>query len=295
MRRLLALLLILAASAARTTAGAETPGTIKLATWNLEWLTTRPTGDPSLPDDASTKRPEDIATLAGYAAHLDADAVGIEEVDGPEIAARIFPPDRYQILMTGDHVVQRVGLALRRGFEVTRNPDLLALDVTRPNAEHHLRSGLDVTISRAGMRLRILVVHLKTGCWRHGFDEAAPYPCTMLHAQLAVLQAWLAAREAEHVPFVLMGDFNRNMPVHDIFLDALEAASPMTLATAGHISPCWGGEAFIDHIFAGGPAATWLEPETLRVMVYRETTPEMKERLSDHCAVSVLLDPARRP
>ena len=58
-----------------------------------------------------------------------------------------------------------VGLALLRGFEVTRNPDLLALDVTRPNAEHHLRSGLDVTISRrAGMRLRILVVHLKTGC-----------------------------------------------------------------------------------------------------------------------------------
>ncbi len=277
-----------------TAAGhAEPPPGIKLATWNLEWLTTRPTGDASLPDDATTKRPEDIATLAGYAAHLDADAVGIQEVDGPEIAARIFPPDRYQIFMTDDHVVQRVGLAVRRGFVVTRYPDLQGLDVTSPGAAHHLRSGLDVSIARDGMRLRILVVHLKTGCWRMGFGGSAPYQCRLLHLQLDVLKSWLEARQAEHIPFVLMGDFNRNMPVHDLFLDALEASAPMVLATAGHISPCWGGEDFIDHIFAGGAAQAWLAPETLRVMVYRETNPDMKERLSDHCAVSVRLAPDR--
>ncbi len=289
----LALWLPLTGPGAQAAAPTATPAAIKLATWNLEWLTTRPTGDPSLPDDATTKLPADIATLAAYAAHLDADAVGIEEVDGPEIAARIFPADRYQIFMTGDHVVQRVGIAVRRGFEVVRHPDLLALDVTSPDAEHHLRSGLDVTITRAGLQLRVLVVHLKTGCWRSGFSETEPYQCKLLHRQLEILKAWLEARQAEHVPFVLMGDFNRNMPAHDVFLDALEASAPMVLATSGHISPCWGGENFIDHIFAGGPAAPWLEPETLRVMVYRETSPEMKERLSDHCAVSVLLDPAR--
>ena len=108
-----------------------------------------------------------------------------------------------------------------------------------------------------------------------------------------MLKSWLEARQAEHIPFVLMGDFNRNMPVHDLFLDALEASAPMVLATAGHISPCWGGEDFIDHIFAGGAAQAWLAPETLRVMVYRETNPDMKERLSDHCAVSVRLAPDR--
>nr|WP_321983539.1 endonuclease/exonuclease/phosphatase family protein [uncultured Lichenicoccus sp.] len=289
MRILLALLLVLAAPGAQAAA----PGTIKLATWNLEWLTTRPTGDPSLPDDATTKRPEDILTLAAYATHLDADVVGIQEVDGPEIAARIFPPDRYRIFMTGDHVVQRVGLAVRLGFEVARNPDVLELDVTSPNAVHHLRSGLDVTITRDGLSLRILVVHLKTGCWRLGFSDTEPYQCRLLQRQLAVLRGWLEARQAEHLPFVLMGDFNRNMPAHDVFLDGLEQSSPMVLATTGHISPCWGGEDFIDHIFAGGPAAPWLVPETLRVMVYRETTPEMRERLSDHCAVSVLLKPSR--
>jgi exonuclease III len=30
-----------------------------------------------------------------------------------------------------------------------------------------------------------------------------------------------------------------------------------------------------------------MQADTLRVMVYRETDPEMKERLSDHCPVSV--------
>ena len=269
--------------------------TWKLATWNMEWLTLRPDGDPSLPDDAHPKRLADILTLAAYAARLDGDAVGIEEVDGPEIAQRIFPADRYRIEMTGDHVVQRVGIAIRRDYAVTRNADVTGLDATAPGARLHLRSGLDVTIARDGSRLRILVVHLKTGCWDRPLVGHGPVACRVLRTQLGVLQDWIAARRNEGVAFVVMGDFNRDLLATDPFLEALEQSAPLALATAGHANPCWGGEAFIDHILAGGPARRWLRPESLRVLVYRETDPDMKERLSDHCPVSARLDPEHGP
>ena len=266
---------------------------LKLATWNLEWLTLRPDGDPSLPDDAHPKQPADIAILSAYAKRLDADVVGIEEVDGPEVAARIFPPDRYRIEMTHDDVVQRVGLAVRIGFAVTRNPDVTELDASAPGAAHHLRSGLDATISRDGTSLRILAVHLKTGCWDHSLQGKGPDACRLLRKQLGVLEDWIAARRREGVAFALLGDFNRDLSARDPFLGGLEQAAPLALATAGHANPCWGGEAFIDHIMTGGPARLWMRPESLRVMVYRETDPEMKERLSDHCPVSVRLDTGR--
>jgi hypothetical protein len=70
---------------------------------------------------------------------------------------------------------------------------------------------------------------------------------------------------------------------------ALQHAAPLTRATEGHASPCRGGEAFIDHIMLGGAARDWLEPDSLRVMTYREIGAEWKERLSDHCPVSVRL------
>jgi hypothetical protein len=39
----------------------------------------------------------------------------------------------------------------------------------------------------------------------------------------------------------------------------------------------------------GGAARAWLLPDTLRVLTYRETGEAWKERLSDHCPVSVRL------
>ncbi len=281
------LLLCLAALPAAPAAALE----LKIATWNLEWLTLRPDAD--LPEDAHTKRLDDIATLARYARHLNADVVGVEEVDGADMAARMFPRADYRIEMIGDPVIQQTGIAIRRDYQVIRNPDVIGLDTYGRHAKYPLRSGLDVTISRDGHNLRILVVHLKTGCWSRPLNAKGPRACQVLRTQLHVLQDWLSARSAEGVPFVLMGDFNRNMPAHDPFLEALDQAAPMSLATAGYISPCWGGEAFIDHILTGGAARGWMEPGSLRVMVYREKDPAMKERISDHCAVSVRLDTGR--
>ena len=262
-RVLLALLLAFLALPARA---AE----LKIATWNLEWLTDLPEGDRALPKDAHPKRPEDIATLAGYATQLNADVIAIQEVDGREIAARIFPPDRYSIHMTADHVVQRVGLVVRRGLNYDVNPDDTALALPGPPPAH-LRSGADITLHLAAGPLRILAVHLKTGCQRDPLTTSRRAQCKTLAEQLPPLQAWIATRKAEGGAFIVLGDFNRWMDGKDQFIARLRDAAPLVRATEGSSSPCWGGEHFIDHILAGGAAGSWMQPGTLSVQVFRET------------------------
>ena len=68
---------------------------LKIATWNLEWLTLRPAGDPALPANVVPKTAADRALLRRYALALDADVIGFQEVDGPAAATEVFPPDRW--------------------------------------------------------------------------------------------------------------------------------------------------------------------------------------------------------
>lgn len=268
---LLALLLPLSASAAE----------LKIATWNLNWLTTRQAGDRGLPADVAPRSEGDFALLSQYALQLDADVVAIEEIDGLSAAGKVFPRDRYSIHMTHDHVVQRVGIVVRRGLRYDINPDITALSA------NHLRSGADITLHLDGADLRVLAVHLKTGCRDIPMAKAKGRACEELREQVQPLTDWITARRLEGIPFIILGDFNRWMDRSDSFLAALRQAAPLTRATEGHSSPCWGKENFIDHILAGGAAATWMRPDSLRVLTYQETDRSWKERLSDHCPVSV--------
>ena len=263
---------------------------LKLATWNLDWLTVRSPEAADLPPDAHPKRAEDIEILNHYAAELNADVIAIQEVDGAAVAARVFPADKYSIHMSHDHEVQRVGVVVRRGLHYDVNADLTDL-----NIDHHLRSGVDITLRLAPAPLRILAVHLKTGCFDRPLRERGRNDCAELRKQLTVLADWITARRSEGVAFTVLGDFNRHMEGRDKFWSTLARAAPLTRATEGRSSPCWGGEAFIDHIILGGAARDWLEADSLRVLTYRETSAGWKDRLSDHCPVSVRLrlpDPA---
>ncbi len=278
---------------------------IKLATWDLGWLTARPAGDPALPDRIAPKRPEDLARLARYAVALEADIVAFQGVDGAEVAERVFDAGDYAVLVTGDTVLQRTGFAVRRSLRVERHPDLAGLD-PYPDATFRLRSGADVTVTApGGAQLRLLSVHLKSGCRDDPLERptqempAQNQPdkpaCATLARQAGVLADWIAARATAGEAFVVLGDFGRVMEGADPFLATLAAAAPLLRATEHRASPCWGGMDFVDHILLGGAARGWLEPGTLRVMAYRETEPAWRARLSDHCPVSVRLrlpDPA---
>ncbi|MBN8902111.1 MAG: hypothetical protein J0H57_13850, partial [Rhodospirillales bacterium] len=167
------------------------------------------------------------------------------------------------------------------------NPDLTAVAVDH---ELRMRSGADITLHLPGHDLRLLAVHLKRGCQDQPLARSKRRACVELRAQLAPLQDWIAARQREGVAFALLGDFNRWMDGRDRFLSQLRTAAPLLRATEGRSSPCWGNEAFIDHILLGGAARDWLVPDSLRVLTYRERGDGWRDRLSDHCPVSIRLD-----
>lgn len=269
---------------------------LKLATWDLGWLTLRPAGEAGLPDNVHPKSATDLALLAGYAARLDADIVALQGVDDAAVAEAVFPPARYTLILAGDAVLQHTGFAIRQSLAANRNPDLLALD-PYPAARLHLRAGSDVTLQLGGQTLRLLSVHLKSGC-RDGALEAATAPgdtgarsaCATLLRQAQVLERWVRDRAADPAAsFVVLGDFGRVMEGGDDLAARIGGATTLRRATAGHASPCWGPGPFVDDILIGGPAGGWVQPASLRVMVFHETGAEWRDRLSSHCPVSVRL------
>ena len=264
---------------------------LKLATWNIAWLTLRVPSDPSLPRDLTPRQPGDFTLLAGYARRLDADVVALQEVDGPEAAARIFDPRDYAFFFPDEQDIQRTGFAVKRGIRAIRNADLAELDL-HPNARFSLRRGTDITVEHEGRMLRLLSIHLNAGC-REGPMQGGRQ-CEQLAQQAGILAQWVAARRGEGAAFAILGDFNRRMThPRDDMTAALTAAAPTTRATEGVSNPCWsdaqGGRPFISHILLGGPARNWMIQNSLRVMVYAERDPVMRDRLSDHCPVSIRL------
>jgi endonuclease/exonuclease/phosphatase family metal-dependent hydrolase len=267
---------------------------IKLATWNIAWLTLRPADDELLPRNLTPRQPGDFTRLADYARRLDADVVALQEVDGAEAAARVFDPRQYAFFFTRENDIQRTGFAVRRGLTVTQNEDLSALDLA-PNARFSQRRGADITIEANGRRLRLLSVHLNAGCREGPMQASRGRECENLVRQSEVLARWIAERRRENIAFALLGDFNRRMDhPRDEMTAMLNAAAPLLRANEGASSPCWadarGGRPFISHILLGGAARDWMQRGSLRVMVYSEREPVFRDRLSDHCPISVRLN-----
>lgn len=266
-------------------------GEVKLATWNIAWLTNRPADDPLLPRGLTPRQPNDWRILAGYAQRLEADILAFQEVDGPAAIHRLLPERDWQVFMAREEDVQRTGIAVRRTLRAVQNADLAELDLI-PQARFSLRRGTDVTVTLpGGTPLRLLSVHLNAGCREGPITPDRGRECENLARQSAVLAGWVRERRAEGIPFAMLGDFNRRM---DHPRDDMSAAlEPMTRATEGVSNPCWadarGGRPFISHILLFGPAQRMLVPGSLRVMVYAEREPAMRDRLSDHCPVSVRL------
>ena len=275
MRALLILLLLAFPAAAAD---------LKLATWNIAWATLRPADDRDVPRDVLRRTDADWSLLRAYATRLDADVIAFQEVDGPGAAARIFDERAYAFFFPDEQDIQRAGFAVRRTLRVTQNADLAQLDL-RPWARFSLRRGTDITLDHAGHRLRLLSIHLSASCHEAPLDSGPQ--CASIASQASILAGWVAQRREEGVPFAILGDFNRRIPSGgDEFLTRL--GPPLIRATEGYSNPCFGqSRPFIDHLVFGGAARGWLVNNTLRVLVYAER--DARERLSDHCPVSVRL------
>jgi endonuclease/exonuclease/phosphatase family metal-dependent hydrolase len=279
-----------AASASPAPAPQTAPRRIVVATWNIAWLNRAP-GEGEIP-----RREADYQRLARYAQRIGADVVALQEIDGADAARLVFDPARYEFHFTSDgNYVQRAGFAIRRGIAFTRNPDVLALAVGGT------RRGADVTLHLAGADLRLLSLHLKTGCWDDALETDSG-PCRILARQLPVLEGWIDARAREGMPFAVLGDFNRRFEAPDRFWPEIDDGDPpgarLTDAVAGVESRCWNGEfpRFVDHLVFGALASSWIETGSLRQVIFDPADARHKRTLSDHCPLAVTLDlPAGAP
>ena len=119
---------------------------LKLATWDLGWLTLRAAGKPALPENVRPKAPEDVARLAEYARRLDADIVAFQGVDDEDAARAVFPKSAYALVLAAGPVRQHTGFAVRRGLDILPHADVASLD-PYPGARLPLRRGADIGIT----------------------------------------------------------------------------------------------------------------------------------------------------
>lgn len=265
---------------------------LKLASWNLEFLAEE--------DGAgcAPRRADDYAAMRRIVDALGADVIAFQEAESVQAAARIFDPARYTIVMEarpgepsgtcgGKHpeqkvIRQAVGFAIRKGIEFDRHADLTSLMLGNPQ----LRSGVDITLRPRGHApLRLLSVHLKSGC----FSGRAAKACPVLEQQIPALESWIDAAANGPDRFVILGDWNRRLALTGDSVwreidDGEPANADLRLADEGTGPRCDPRyDSFIDHIVLDRRAASAMRrfEETLYA--------PGEEHHSDHCPVAVML------
>lgn len=260
----------------------------KISTWNLDWLTLLPASSPLLPPSAPLRSAADWSALAEIAASLDSDVVAVQEVTDEDALRRLYPSPGYHLVISHAPIAQNVGLVLRAPWSVIAYSELTSLDRAPFHGGHALRPGLDVTVSNGTTTFRLLVVHLKSGCWERPWREMG-HACPILREQIDLVGNWMTERDDEGENYIVLGDFNRRFTSADPYYRAMSQGLTLGLVTSGLSSPCEGGTYFIDHILLGGAVTRWLVPDSLRVKTYARIGPS--RIISDHCPVSVRLDP----
>lgn len=293
---------------------------VRVASWNVEYLMTPQThialratcaenggmvggDDRTLPCAITRRDPRtesDYASLRNYAAQLDADIVALQEVDGPDAAAEVFPGYDYCFSTRGH--TQKNGFAIKRGLPFRCEPEYEALSVG--NA---VRRGVVVTFfPDTDNEFRLMSVHLKSGC-PAGPLTAPGRNCDLLSKQVAPLESWIEAEANAGHRFGVLGDFNRRFTVEkgpardgegrlqNVYAeidDGEPAASKLTNITGqAKFTPCTTDseyKEFIDNILLGRDLAKTVVKKSFVRVVFNDQDAKA-HWLSDHCPVGISL------
>lgn len=252
---------------------------IKFGNWNIQTLTYP--GDPKtvFPDDYQ-RVPQDYTDLQKWRDLVGADVYFLQEVTSPAAIDAVFPSSQgWTHCISGQYAkdngedihpvctapggtaekpkvdtrTQYTAVAVRKGSPATilSATDVPSLDVPTKTADgvRSVRWGLDVAMAVGQKKLRVLVVHMKSGCFddylnSHDYLEnpvgktPSSTSCVVLGRQLFPLRAWIEARQSEAAAWMIVGDFNRRLDAGaGIFQDevwsALSGYAPRRDASTG--------------------------------------------------------------
>ncbi|TPJ81979.1 hypothetical protein FJ434_20735 [Mesorhizobium sp. B2-5-13] len=245
---------------------------VRIANWNIQTLVYA--GDPHtvFPDD-HVRQPADFADLRSWRDKVATPVFFLQEVTSPAALNEVFPvADGWEHCISGqfaqdenltqgpictkagDNLIkpagetrtQYTGVAWRPSAGVTVDSvvDVADLNVRSddPQGIRNVRWGLDVTLHSGETAVRVLVVHLKSGCFDDFMnfkfftvDPATTPPerssCNTIARQMYPLHKWLRAREEAGDTWMIVGDFNRRLDAgagtfQDEVWQALSAYSP---------------------------------------------------------------------
>ncbi len=265
---------------------------LTLAAWNLEHL------NAASHVGCVPRRDADYEALRTQIARLGPDLVAIQEVENKTAAARVFPAADWQVVLSSRPEVgqrapcrerpdarlrhQATGFAIRTGVPFRRNPDLSSLANSNPD----IPWGTDITLHQ-GAGLRLLSVHLVSGCWGAQQDRDAERAaiCQILRYQIGALKSWVEARQADNLPYAILGDFNRRLALDGDWAWRIlsSARRGLHLATAGLPTSCDPRyTALIDHILVSNDLVSRIVPDSIREI------PRLGDH-PDHCAIMLSL------
>jgi len=149
-----------------------------------------------------------------------------------------------------------------------------------------LRAGVDITLRAPGHApIRLLAVHLKSGC----FSGSEAKACPTLLQQIPALEAWIDAAANGPERFAVLGDWNRRLalPGDSVWTeidDGEPANADLSLADAGTPPACDPRyDSFIDHIVLDRRGGADLAG-------FEETRYAVGEKHhADHCPVAIIL------
>lgn len=210
--------------------------TLTFATWNLAWQRSVPLSqiqfdeckkisaadreklEGTHPYRWECKSPEQIKDMKSIAKKLNADVISVQEVEGPEALQQIWPKDEYDFYVNMNSPwIQRTGFVVRKasGLKIGVLGDVYQLGAA---FKDHARHGTELPLTVNGVTIKLLSVHLKSGCFDHALnsgyatkrDQAnGVVTCDVLKNQAPALEAWLDDSIQSGFSAIIIGDFNR--------------------------------------------------------------------------------------
>jgi acid phosphatase len=255
---------------------ASAPRPLQLKSWNLEWLASPASLraadfwnecrarkwsnerlEPDLPycdvykrDGILSATQYEARKLGPLRASLKAlaesgmDILAVQEVQNADALAAVLPADYQVVCFTSRRDAQNIGFAARRELAAGLTcEELFSLSLEDgPPGDRAVRRGLVLTASMGGKPVKILNVHLKSSCPMGTLDNGSNEACRTLQRQAIPLEAWVETQARLQTPFVIIGDFNRNLeqevggnfPARS---DASDPASPLDPAKLRNLFP----------------------------------------------------------
>ncbi len=262
---------------------------LSIAAWNLEHLNA---------DGAQgciDREPNDYSIITDHVQSMGFDVVAVQEVKDVAAARRVFSEADWNLEISErpksepnrecwdapGRMLQHLatGFAIRKGIEYTRHDDFVALGVDND----FQRWGTDISID--GERpLRLLSVHLASGCWgpQQDEDDSRADICETLNQQFDLLGTWVSTRDANDEDFVVLGDFNRRLSLDNDWgwqkLTKVNAElSLLTGELEAQCDPRY--KDLIDHLVVDASTASRVDMSSVREGKRVAQSP-------DHCSVS---------